>query len=108
MLGGKELERLEQLKQALIAESELNRLTLQADIQNLCFAAAELKEMVPRPGKVAPLLLALAPLARLFFRKKANHSTSWLSRIMAMAKWIGPAYSLWRGFAAARRRAGGL
>lgn len=105
MLGGKELKRLEQQKRALVAESELNRLTLAADIHNLRFAASQLKDMVPRPGRLAPLLLALAPLARLFFRKKANHPASWLSRLMAMAKWVGPAYSLWRGFMAGRRRA---
>jgi hypothetical protein len=106
VLGGKELERLNAQKQALVAESDLNRLVLQAELHNLHMAANQLKEAVGRPGRLAPLLLVLGPLAGFLLRRKPERSSSWLTRAMALAKWIGPLYGVWRGFAAGRRKAG--
>ncbi len=103
MLGGKELEQLEAQKEALVAESELNRLTLQAEVHALYFAGARIKDVVGWRGKMAPLLLVLAPLAGLLLGRRAQNPSSWLNRAMTAAKWIGPLYSFWKGLAAVRR-----
>ena len=105
MLGGKELDRLAAQKQALVAESDLNRLALQAELHHVCFAATQLKDMAGLRGKIAPLLLVLGPLAGLLLRRKAHQPASWLAKAMTAAKWVGPLYGLWKGFAAGRRAA---
>jgi hypothetical protein len=105
VLGGKELERLNAQKLALVAESDLNRLALQADVHNLYYAAGRLKDTLGWRGKITPLLLVLGPLAGLLFRRGAARPASWLSRAMTAAKWVSPLLSLWRGFAGGRRRA---
>jgi hypothetical protein len=103
VLGGKELERLAMQKQVLMAESELNRLVLQADFQNLASAAGRLKDFTG--GKVRPLMMVLGPLASLLLRRTLQrHTPSWLSRAISAAKWVGPLYGLWKGYLAGRRR----
>ena len=103
MLGGKELERLAIQRQVLVAESELNRLALQADFQNLAAAAGRLKDV--GAGRVGPLLLILGPLAGSLLRKTSQRrTTSWLGRAITAAKWVGPLFSLWKAYQAGRRR----
>lgn len=101
MLGGKELERLNLHKQMLVLESGLNRLKLQAEVRHLRCAVAEIRGA---SRKRAPLLLVLAPLAGFLLARGVRRSGSWLNRLAAAAKWIGPAYTLWRSLAAARKR----
>jgi hypothetical protein len=103
VLGGKELERLATQKQALVAESELNRLALQADFQNLASAAGRMKDLAS--GKVGPLMMVLGPLGGLLLRRTLQRRTSsWLGRAVRAVKWVGPIFSLWRGYLAGRRR----
>ena len=103
MLGGRELERLAMQRQALVAESELNRLILQAALQNLASAAGRLTNFTC--GKGGPLMMVLGPLAGLLFRRTLQrHAPSWLSRAISAAKWVGPLYGLWKGYLAGRRR----
>jgi hypothetical protein len=40
----------------------------------------------------------LAPLAGFLLARSSRQSDSWLGRVVAAAKWIGPLYSLWKGF----------
>jgi hypothetical protein len=105
VFGRAELEKLAREKQALVAESELNRLLLRAELQHLRAATAWVSEAARWPQKTGPLLLLLAPLAGFVLARLPRRSDSWLSRVSAAAKWIGPLYSLWKGFAASRTKA---
>ena len=101
MLGGKELKRLNLHKEMLVLESGLNRLKLQAEVHHLRSAIGGIRSA---SRKRAPLLLVLAPLAGFLLARGVRRSGSWLDRLTGAAKWIAPAYTLWRTLAAARNR----
>lgn len=105
MFGRQELEKLALEKQTLVAESGLHRLTFQAELQNLRAATAWVSEATRWPGKAGPLLLVLAPLAGFLLTRASRREDSWLKRVLAAAKWIGPIYTLWRSFSARRKEA---
>jgi hypothetical protein len=105
VFGRKELDKLALEKQALVAESGLNRLMLQAEIQNLRSATAWVSEAARWPKKTAPLLLVLAPLAGYLLTKISSRAGSWFGRVSAAAKWIGPLYTLWQSFSSSRKEA---
>jgi len=105
VFGRKELIRLSLVKRTLVAESDLNRLVLRAEIQNLRDATAWLSEATRWPRKAGPLMLVLAPLAGFLLTKASRRPDSWLNRLTAAAKWIGPLYSLWKTFSAGRKEA---
>jgi hypothetical protein len=92
-------------KQALVAESELNRLMFQVERQNLRSATAWVNEAARWPQKAGPLLLVLAPLAGFLLTRVYRRQDSWLKRVSAAAKWIGPLYTLWKSFSASRKEA---
>ena len=102
MLGREELDKLALEKQTLVAESGLNRLVLQAEIQNLRSATAWVSEATRWPRKAGPLLLLLAPLAGFLLTRLSRRPDSWFNRVTAAAKWIGPLYTLWRSFFTSR------
>ena len=103
MFGRKELDKLALEKQALVTESSLNRLVLQAEIQNLRSATAWVSEATRWPRKAGPLLLVLAPLAGFLLMRISRREDSWFRRASAAAKWIGPLYTLWKSFSASRK-----
>jgi hypothetical protein len=105
VLGREELDRLAAQKQALLVESTLHRLAVQAEFQSLRSATAWVREAADRSGELTPLLLILAPLAGFLLAKGSRRPDSWLSRALAAAKWIGPLYGLWKHFSAGRRQA---
>jgi hypothetical protein len=105
VFGRKELDRLDLQKQALLLQSGLNRLELQLEFQQLRSASAWMTGAARGPRHVAPLLLVLAPLAGFLVVRSFRRRDSWLSRLAAAAKWIGPLYSLWQRFSAARQKA---
>jgi hypothetical protein len=105
MLGQKELVSLELQKQALLLESGLNRVALQAEIQRLHSATAWVSDVAGASRELTPLLVVLAPLAGFLFARRSRRPDSWLSRVAALAKWVGPLYRLWRSFAARRSKA---
>jgi hypothetical protein len=105
MFGGQELANLALEKQVLVAESDLNRLALQAEIQNLRSAAAWVSEAARWPRNHGALLLVLAPLAGFLLTRSSRRPDSWLNRVAAAAKWVGPLYSLWKNFSAGRKEA---
>ena len=88
-----------------MAESGLNRLVLQAEIQNLRDATAWVSEAVRWPRKAGPLLLLVAPLAGFLIAKGSRRPDSWLNKLALAAKWIGPLYTLWKSFSASRTQA---
>ena len=98
MLGRKELAILALEKQTLVAESGLNRLAVQAELQNLRSATAWVHEATRWPHKLGPLLTLLAPLGGFLLTRVSRHPDSWLNRVIAAAKWAGPLYTLWKSF----------
>ena len=105
MFGRKELDKLAHEKQALVAESGLNRLVLQAEFQNLRSATAWVHEATRWPQKAGPLLLLLAPLAGFLLTRISRREDSWFKRVAAAARWLGPLYTLWKSFSASRKEA---
>ena len=102
MLGRKELASLDQQKQVLLLESGLNRVTLQAEVQSLRSATAWVSDVTGASRELAPLLAVLAPLAGFLLARGSRRPDSWLSRLMALAKWVPPLYRLWKSFSARR------
>jgi hypothetical protein len=98
MLGRKELAILDQQKQALLLESGLNRAALQTEVQSLRSATAWVSKVTSASRGMAPLLVVLAPLAGFLLARGSRRSHSWLSRMMALAKWGVPVYRLWKRF----------
>jgi hypothetical protein len=90
-----------------VAESGLNRLLLRAEIHNLRSATAWVSDAARWPRKAGPLLLLLAPLAGFLLANGSRRRTSWLNRVTAAAKWVGPLYTLWKSFSASRTEAEG-
>jgi hypothetical protein len=102
MLGRKELADLDLQKQALLLESDLNRVTLQAEVQSLRSATAWVNDVTSASRGLAPLLVVLAPLSGFLLARGSRRSDSWLRRLMALAKWVAPLYRLWKSFSARR------
>ena len=98
MFGQEELDKLALAKQTLVAESGLNRLAVQVELQNLRAATAWVGEATRWPRKFSPLLLVLAPLAGFLLKKVSRRPDSWFNRLAAAAKWAGPLYSIWKSF----------
>jgi hypothetical protein len=106
MLGRKELASLDQQKQVLLLESGLNRLMLQAEFQSLHSATAWMRDVTGASRELAPLLIVMAPLAGFLVARRSRRPDSWLSRLMAMAKWVAPLYRLWKSVSARRSEPG--
>ena len=102
MLGRKELTNLDLQKQALVLESRLNRFALQAEVQSLRSATSWVNDVTGASRELAPLLVVLAPIAGFLLARGSRRSDSWLSRLMAMAKWAVPLYRLWKSFSGHR------
>ena len=100
MFGRKELAKLALEKQALLAESGLHRLTIRMELQNLRSATAWVSEAARWPRKLSPLTILLAPLAGFLMTRVSRRPDSWLSGLVAAAKWIGPLYTMWKRFSA--------
>jgi hypothetical protein len=96
VLGRKELDILNLQKQGLLLESDLNRLAFQADFRTLRSATAWVGQVTQASRGLSPLLFLLAPVAGFLLVRSSRQSDSWLRRITAVAKWIGPIYRLWR------------
>src|SRR5215472_19289701 len=96
MLGGKELAQLQQQKQALILQSNLNRLTLRVQCQAVSQALAPLASVGGLLAKRSALRLILASAVGLFFARSLRGSASWIGRATSAAKWIFPLYELWK------------
>ncbi len=94
MFGRKEANELRQRKQVLILESALNRLRLQADLQNVRSASAETAESLKGTQSFFPLLTVLAPVAGFLLTGRSRQG-SWLSRLTWLAKWLPTVYQLW-------------
>lgn len=105
MFGREELIKLAAQKQALLVESSVNRLVLQAEVGKLHSAVAWVNQATRVPRTLAPLLLILAPLAGFVLARGSRGSGSWLNQAAAALKWLGPLYGLWKRFSARRQQA---
>ena len=105
MLGRKELDKLSLEKQALLLESDLNRLALQAEVRDLRSATAWLSAATHASRGAKPLLLVLAPIAGFLLSKVSRRPGSWSSRVATAARWIAPLYPLWKSFSSSRKDA---
>jgi len=104
VLGRKELEKLVLTKQTLVAESGLNRLAIQVELQNLCSATSWMNDVARWPRKLGSLLTLLAPLAGFLVARRSRRPDSWFTRVAAAVKWIGPLYALWQRFSASQTK----
>jgi hypothetical protein len=104
VFGRKKLEQFRLHKQALVLESSLNRYALRAEWQELRHAAGWMNNAARTPRQFAPLLVVLAPLAGFLVIRSLRRPESLFNRLASAAKWIGPLYSLWRGYATFRKK----
>jgi hypothetical protein len=102
MFGREDLKQLHLKKQALVLESNLNRHALLLEVDELRSAATRVSSAVQASRRFVPLLTILAPVAGFFAVRSIRQPASLISRAIKLAKWVGPAYSLWRTFAASR------
>jgi hypothetical protein len=107
MFGRTNIEQLNLRKQALVLESSLNRQAVVLEAGELRSAASWVSSASRVSQRVAPFLMVLAPLAGLLAVRRARQPISMISRLAKLAKWIGPAYSIWRSFSAARKPGSG-
>jgi hypothetical protein len=105
VFGRQELEKIRLHKQTLVLESSLNRHALRTELQDLRRATAWISNATHAPQRFAPLLVVLAPLAGFLAVRSLRRPESLFKRLVSAAKWIGPVYSLWRGYSAARKQA---
>ncbi|MGA2245384.1 MAG: hypothetical protein ABSH48_10320 [Verrucomicrobiota bacterium] len=85
-------------KQALLVESELNRIALRLQYQQLQAATAGLCGKVETVGRWWPLM----PVAGFFAARLFRRPGSAFGRAVSALKWLQPLYALWR--AASRKR----
>jgi hypothetical protein len=104
VLGGRELERLQLQKKALVLESGLHRLALQADLRHVFSGATWVGEVTRRSQGFSPLM-ALAPVLGFFLARGRGKSDSWLGRVITVAKLAAPVYRLWKRFRSSRKQA---
>jgi hypothetical protein len=105
VFGRQELEELGREKAALITESGLNRAVVQAELQNLGSTFGWVSGATRTSREFAPFLLLLAPLAGFLLARGSRRPASWVKRVVAGLKWLGPLYKLWKSFSSARHPA---
>ncbi len=106
MLGREELERLAVEKQALLVESGLNRLALQAELQNFRSGATWMRVATRGvTGSMTPFLFLVASVSGFMLARRSLRPGSWLGRAATTLQWIGPLYGLWQRFSAGQRKA---
>ena len=98
-----QLDPLALRKQALILESDLNRLSLQTELRTLRSATTWASEATAAGRRLGPWLLLLAPVAGLLAIRRLRRPGSAIGRLISVLRWVQPLYSLWRGFKAGQR-----
>ncbi len=98
MLGRRALDDVLRKKEALLLESSLNRLKLQAELQNLRSFASPLSGLGGKAQGLFPWLMLLAPVAGFFAFRGARRAGSLGSRLASVLKLVVPLYQLWKRF----------
>jgi hypothetical protein len=99
MFGQKELADLQLRKRALVLESDLNRLALQAEWQRVCAATGWISQATRFCRQANPWLVLLAPLAGLWTARTLHREGGIVSHLLAALKWIPSLMTIWRSFA---------
>ncbi len=99
MLSKEELERLHQQKQALLLESTVNRLALEAEWKNLQAGVTRLSQAVRSPRWLVPVMVLAPALAGFLLVRGRPRPGSLFRRAVSLVKWVIPLYKLWRSFA---------
>ncbi len=104
MFGRQILDDLEARKQALLLESGLNRLKLRSEWRQIRAATAWMSGPARACRQAGPWLLLLAPLAGFLAARNLRRAESIPAKLLRLARWIGPLYSLWKSLAPAREK----
>jgi hypothetical protein len=99
MVGRKALEQYRLQKQVLILESDLQRIALRAEWNNLRSATAWVNEAAGVGRKVSPWLVLLAPVAGFIASRVLGRRRESRSLLLSLAKWIPTVLSLWQSLA---------
>jgi hypothetical protein len=89
---------LSQRKQALIIESNLNRIALQIECENLRTATRPLHEIGSAAHRMGPWLLPLAPLAGLLAAGFLRKRSGLLGTLASLLRSVPPVLALWQQF----------
>ncbi len=101
---GQTVVSLQARKQALLLESRLNRLALQAEWQDLRAATGWVADAAQACRTVKPWLLLLAPVAGVLLGRGFLRSNGLLSRLVGLFKLIRPLLAVWKTLAGTERR----
>ena len=99
MVGRKALEQYRLQKQVLILESDLQRLALRTEWDNLRSATAWMNEAAGIGRKVSPWLFMLAPVAGFFASRVLGHRRGSWRFLLSLTRWIPRAFAWWKSFA---------
>ena len=106
MAGPPGHESLKWRKQALLLESDLNRVTLRLEYERLRAATARLDEAFTQARRFAPLLAPAAAIAGwLVGKRRRQHAGRW-GRLVSLWRLVPSALAIWRQFRAVRRDGG--
>jgi hypothetical protein len=94
---------LSQRKQALIVESNLNRIALQTEWENLRAATRPLHQAAAVAHRMGPWLLPLAPLAGFLAAGFLRKRSGFLGTVTSLLRSLPSVLALWQQF---RRPAG--
>ena len=105
MAARQRLELLKQRKQALVAESELNRLTLRLELENIHASTRRISHVVATGFRMGPWLLPLVSLIGLIAGRAARKRSQALISVAAAARLLPRVLGWWRRFAGDSRPA---
>jgi hypothetical protein len=99
MVGAKQVKRLQLRKQALVLESALNRVALDAEWQKLQTATAWARSAGQRVQQFRPWLIWLAPVIGFLAARRSSRrpGPGLLSRLLGLVGLIRPLMEAWEG-----------
>lgn len=98
---------LNERKQALIAESAVNRLALQLEVEHLRVAAARIDRAAEKVRRFGPWLLGLMSVGGLLVGRRVRVRPPRRGRLqiaISLLRWLSPLLALWRRSATRRGR----
>lgn len=101
MFGREAITELQLRKQALVIESDLNRLALQTEWQRVRAATDWISQAGQLVQKVNPWLAVLAPLLGVLTARTLQREGGVVGRVLGLLKWVRPLLALWQSFRAA-------
>lgn len=96
MLGTRTVEAVRKNKQALLLESNLNRLKVQAELQNLRSAVKPIGGLAGKAQGLLPLVMLLAPVAGFFAVRGVGRPGSLPARVVSAVKLVGSLFRWWK------------